>query len=45
MASVASAKYIEIASFSTPRIPEGVFARPSAPQFSSNQAVFLGAER
>src|SRR5262249_517008 len=26
-------------SFSTPRVPEGVMAQPSAPQFSSRQAV------
>jgi hypothetical protein len=39
LASVASPKYIEWASFSTPRVPEGVIAHPSAPQFSSSQAV------
>ena len=39
LASVASAKWSEIASFSTPRIPEGVIAQASDPQFSSSQAV------
>jgi AraC-like DNA-binding protein len=30
---------IEAASLSTPRVPDGVIAHPSAPQFSSNHAV------
>jgi hypothetical protein len=30
---------IETASLSIPRIPEGVIAQPSAPQFSSSQLV------
>jgi hypothetical protein len=29
----------ETASFTTPRVPDGVMAHPSAPQFSSSQAV------
>jgi hypothetical protein len=37
--SVASAKYTDTASLSTPRIPDGVIAQPSEPQFSSSQAV------
>jgi hypothetical protein len=32
-------EYIEAASLSTPRVPDGVIAHPSAPQFSSSQAV------
>jgi hypothetical protein len=39
LASVASANWIEIASFSTPRTPDGVIAHRSDPQFSSSQAV------
>jgi hypothetical protein len=39
LASVASRKKIDTASLSTPRIPDGVIAQPSAPQFSSSQAV------
>ena len=39
LASVASAKWIEIASFRTPRVPAGVRAQPSAPQFASSQSV------
>src|SRR5882757_10430660 len=39
LARVASAKKIDTASLRTPRIPDGVMAHPSAPQFSSSQAV------
>jgi hypothetical protein len=39
LARVASSKQIDSASFSPPRVPEGVMVHPSAPQFSSSQAV------
>lgn len=32
-------EYIEAASLSTPCVPDGVISHPSAPQFSSSQAV------
>ena len=39
LASVASAKHTERASFSTPRVPDGVIVHPTALQFSSSRAV------
>jgi hypothetical protein len=42
-ARVTSAKEIETASPSTPRIPDGVISHPSEPQFSSSQASIYGS--